>query len=38
MEERDYYGILGVPEGASFEEIRSAFRRLALRYLSLIHI
>lgn len=32
MEERDYYGILGVPEGASFEEIRSAFRRLALRY------
>src|SRR5659263_58819 len=26
---KDYYKILGIPEGASAEEIRKAFRRLA---------
>lgn len=29
---KDYYHILGVPFSASAEEIRSAYRRLALRY------
>jgi molecular chaperone DnaJ len=29
---RDYYGVLGVPRGASEEEIRKAFRRLAFQY------
>jgi len=29
---KDYYKILGVPEGASAEEIRKAFRRLAKRH------
>ncbi|MEW6034207.1 MAG: DnaJ domain-containing protein [Chloroflexota bacterium] len=29
---KDYYGALGVPEGASQEEIKRAFRRLALKY------
>ncbi len=29
---KDYYQILGVPEGASAEEIRKAFRRLAKKH------
>jgi len=29
---RDYYGVLGVPQGASEEAIRKAFRRLAFQY------
>jgi molecular chaperone DnaJ len=29
---KDYYRILGVPEGASAEEIRKAFRRLAKKH------
>ena len=30
--ERHYYGILGVAPAASEEEIKRAYRRLALRY------
>ena len=30
--ERDYYAILGVADGVSEEEIKRAYRRLALRY------
>ena len=29
---KDYYSILGVPEGASQEEVKHAFRRLAMKY------
>lgn len=29
---RDYYDILGVPRTASFDEIKKAYRKLALRY------
>jgi curved DNA-binding protein len=29
---KDYYSILGVPEGASQEEIKHAFRKLAMEY------
>jgi len=29
---RDYYEILGVPRGASAEEVKSAFRKLAMQY------
>ncbi|TMB98317.1 MAG: molecular chaperone DnaJ [Chloroflexi bacterium] len=29
---RDYYEVLGVPRGASSEEIKKAFRRLAMEY------
>ena len=32
MEYHDYYKILGVPRGASAEEIKSAFRKLAMQY------
>ena len=32
MEYKDYYKILGVPRGASAEEIRSAYRKLAMQY------
>ena len=29
---KDYYGVLDVPEEATSEEVRSAFRRMALKY------
>ena len=32
MEYRDYYKILGVPRGASAEEIKGAYRKLAMQY------
>ena len=35
---RDYYDILGLKKGASKGEVKAAYRKLALKYLSLIHI
>ena len=31
-ENKDYYGLLGVKKGASAEDIRKAFRKLARKY------
>jgi curved DNA-binding protein CbpA len=32
MEQKDYYKILGVSEGASYEEIKKTYRKLAFQY------
>jgi curved DNA-binding protein len=32
MEYRDYYKVLGVPRGSSADEIKSAYRKLAMQY------
>ena len=37
-EKRDYYDVLGVEKSASASDLKNAFRRLARKYLSLIHI
>ena len=38
MSKRDYYDILGINKSASAEEIKKAYRKVAIKYLSLIHI
>jgi len=32
MEKRDYYNVLGVPRGAAKDDIKAAYRKLALQY------
>src|SRR5437867_10861972 len=32
MDKRDYYDVLGVPKGANKDEIKAAYRKLALQF------
>ena len=32
MAKRDYYDVLGIPKGASKDDIKKAYRKLALKY------
>ena len=35
---KDYYSVLGIDRTSNEEQIKKAYKKLALKYLSLIHI